>query len=409
MQKRVTIFLRHTACAAVFCLMGISSSASHLVGADLFYTHISDSTYKVTFVAYGDCGPASAAAFSTLPISAPQVCVFDGSTAVTSLALDVEAPNTGVEITPLCPGHDTSQCTFPSSTIPGIKKFVYSTTYTMPHRSSRWSFVYSGYNGIGATAGRAAAITNLVAASSTYVQLIATLDNTSVNNSNTELTVSQETYFNLSSSDYYTPGAVDPDADSIDITLVPAFNGTNACVSTGTSVTYSGFAWSSLPISATHPVAVVPDSFQLDRTTGQIYFVPDALQRDVIVYNIDEYRGGVYVGSSQREMTVLVMDLSTSFPCRVGHRYGSTLSTTDRATHTHFEVLPNPANNELTVSIDKGAFSSYTITNTTGSIVMQQNLTSLQTKVNISALQPGMYYLTVKGQSGTSTQKFVKI
>ena len=410
MKKHLTLFLRGTACAAILCLSGISSYASHLVGADLFYTHISDSTYKVTFVAYGDCGPASAAAFSTLPISAPQVCVFDGSTAVTSLALAIEAPTTGVEITPLCSGHDTSQCTDPSSTIPGIKKFVYSATYTMPHRSSTWSFVYSGNNGPGSAAGRAAAITNLASASSTLAQLTATLDNTSVDNSNTELTVSQETYFNLSSSDYYVPGAVDPDADSIDITLVPAFNGTSACASTGTSVSYTGFAWGTLPISATHPVAVVADSFQLDRTTGQIYFVPNALQRDVIVYNINEYRGGVYVGSSQREMTVLVMDLSTSFPCRVGHRYSpSSTSVNDINSHTQFEILPNPANNELTVSIDKGVFSSYTISNTTGATVMQQNLTSLQTKVNISALQPGMYYITVKGQSGTGTQKFIKM
>ena len=138
--------------------------------------------------------------------------------------------------------------------------------------------------------------------------------------------------------------------------------------------------------------------------------MPNTLQRDVLVYNIREYRGGVYVGSSQREMTVLVMDLSTSFPCRVGHRYSpSSTSVNDINSHTHFEILPNPANSELTVSIDKGVFSSYTITNTTGATVMQQNLTSLQTKVDISALQPGMYYLTVKGQSGTGTQKFIKM
>ena len=410
MKKHLTLFLRGTACAAILCLSGISSYASHLVGADLFYTHISDSTYKVTFVAYGDCGPASAAAFSTLPVSAPQVCIFDGSTAVTSLALAIEAPSAGVEITPLCSTLDTSQCTNPSSTIPGIKKFVYSATYTMPHRSSVWRFVYSGNNGSGSAAGRAGAITNVASASSSMIQLTDTLDNTTFDNSNTELTVSQETYFNLSSSDFYAPGAVDPDADSIDITLAPALMGTTSCGSTGGAVSYTGTAWGSTPVSATTPLTVVADSFTLNESTGGIYFVPNTLQRDVLVYNIREYRGGIYVGSSQREMTVLVMDLSTSFPCRVGHRYSpSSTSVNDINSHTHFEILPNPANSELTVSIDKGVFSSYTITNTTGATVMQQNLTSLQTKVDISALQPGMYYLTVKGQSGTGTQKFVKM
>ncbi len=413
MKKAFTHYFRNAVCASMLCLPGINSFASHIVGADLLYTHISDSTYKVTFVAYGDCGPASAAAFSTLPASAPQVCVFDGSTAVTSLALAIEAPSSGVEITPLCPGHDTSQCTFPSSTIPGIKKFVYSATYTMPHRSSVWRFVYSGNNGGGAASGRAAAITNLISPSSTLVQLTATLDNTSVNNTSPDLTVSQETYFNLSSSDYYTPGAVDPDADSIDITLVPALNGTSACASIGTSVAYGGFAWGTLPVSATNPVTVVADSFYLVRTTGEIYFVPNALQRDVVVYNINEYRSGVFVGSSQREMTVLVMDLSSSFPCRIGHRYAppstTSASNVEQLSRNRFEIFPDPATNELNVKIDNGIFTSFTITNVTGATVMEQNLTSLQTKVDISKLQPGVYNLTVKGQSGISTQKFVKM
>ena len=413
MKIAFTHYFRNAVCASMLCLPGIDSFASHLVGSDLYYTHISDSTYKITFIAYGDCGPMSAAAFSTLPTSSPQVCVFDGGTSVATLALTIEAPSAGVEITPLCSILDSSQCTNPSSTIPGIKKFVYSTTYVMPHRSPVWRFVYSGNNGSGSTAGRAAAITNITSASGTIIQLTDTLDNTTVNNSNALLTVSEETYFNLSSSDYYTPGAVDPDADSLDITLAPGLNGTEACGSTGGAISYTGTAWGSTPISATTPVTVVTDSFILNESTGEIYFVPNALQRDVVVYNIHEYRSGVYIGSSQREMTVLVMDLSTSFPCRVGHRYAppssASVTNTDQASRNRFEIFPDPATNELNVKIDNGIFTSFTITNITGATVMEQNLTSLQTKVDISKLQPGVYNLTVKGQSGISTQKFVKM
>ena len=403
MKRKLTLFLRGTACATILCLSGVSSYASHLVGADLFYTHLSDSTYKVTFVAYGDCGPASAAAFSTLPISAPQVCVFDGSTSVATLALAIEAPDSGIEVTPSCLLADTTQCVNPSSSIPGIKKFVYSATYTMPHRSSFWRFVYSGSNGTsGAAAGRASSITNISSAASGVIQLTDTLDNTTFNNSNPALTASQQTFFCMLMSDYYTPGAVDPDADSLDITLAPAIMGTEACGASGGSVTYIASA------SASAPLSVITDSFSLNSSTGELYFVPSGLQRSVLVYNIREYRGGVFVGSSQREMTVLAVECTPS-SCLAGHVYGSSLIVTNPATRTHFEILPNPANNELTVSIDKGVFSSFTITNTTGATVMQQNLTSLQTKVNISALQPGMYYITVKGQSGTGTQKFIKM
>ena len=49
------------------------TKASHIVGADLAYTHVTGSTYKVTLSLYGDCGPMSAAAVCALRlrISAP--------------------------------------------------------------------------------------------------------------------------------------------------------------------------------------------------------------------------------------------------------------------------------------------------------------------------------------------------
>ena len=39
----------------------IGSYASHIVGMDLYYTHVAGTAndYTVTLIAYGDCGPAS--------------------------------------------------------------------------------------------------------------------------------------------------------------------------------------------------------------------------------------------------------------------------------------------------------------------------------------------------------------
>src|SRR5439155_377977 len=151
-----------TFCCLFLLFSATVSKASHIVGADMYYTHVSALTYKVTVILYGDCGPASSAAFGTLPSATPKVCVFNGATAVTTLTLAIEAPSAGVEITPVCPAYTYStQCTNPSFTTPGIKKFVYSTNYTFPTTSAAWRFVFNGSCGTASAAGRAAAITNL--------------------------------------------------------------------------------------------------------------------------------------------------------------------------------------------------------------------------------------------------------
>ena len=146
-------------------LCSIQANASHVVGADIYYTYVSGLTYKITVVLYGDCGPASAAVFSTLPSGRPVVCVLAGSTSVTTLNLNIENPSAGVEITPVCAADSAhTQCTNTSYSIPGIKRFVYSINYTLPYTAPNWKFLFKGAYG-SASAGRAAAITNITGSS----------------------------------------------------------------------------------------------------------------------------------------------------------------------------------------------------------------------------------------------------
>jgi Secretion system C-terminal sorting domain len=405
MKKHTTTSLRKIAGIIALCFSVNNSFASHLVGVDLYYTHISGDTIRITLNAYGDCAPASAAAFSTLPTSTPNICIFDGTSSVTSISLTIDTPSTGTEITPLCSPTDSSTCTNPSSAIPGIKKFTYSSIYVMPYASANWRFVYSGSNGAGAAAGRAAAITNITMG--TTIQLQATYDNTTYYNSSPMLTVTQQTFFCNGQPDTYTPGAVDPDADSLSITLVNALSSPGSCTSSTTSVIYTGTAWPGTPISALTPISVIADSFSVDGSTGTMNFHPGTVQRDAVVYNINEYRHGALVGSSQREMTVLVLDCATAFPC-MADAATSTLGV-NALSNGYFSVFPDPASSQLTVRVDKGIYSAYTISNTAGQILVQQQLTGLESKVNISTLPSGVYYITVKGQGGVSTRKFVKM
>ncbi len=299
--------------------------ANHLVGMDMFYTHVSGYTYKVTLIAYANCGSAgSGSAYSALPTNTPAVHIYNGSSYLTTINLSIEPPSTGVEITPVCPADLLlTQCTNLSYTIPGIKKFTYSAYYTLPGTSSYWRFLFTG-DLVGSSAGRATSITNISSTPVTSIQLESTLNNTTANNTNPVLSVIPTPFFCLNSDDNYNPGAVDPDGDALTFSLVAGIDGTTS-TTPGTPVTYLG------SFTPTAPLAT--SKFTFDNTTGQISFYPNALQRSLVVYNIEERRGGVLVGSCQREMTFLVLTCTNTAPH--GGLYGATSGTIDDSTHFH--------------------------------------------------------------------------
>ncbi len=289
---------------------------------DLYYTWVAGNTYKITAVLYGDCSPSSYTAFSSLPDASPVICIYNGSTYVTSISLTIEAPTAGVDITPVCPsevGH--TQCENSSSTIPGIKKFTYSANYTLPAptASTCWQFAYFANNGYYASAsGRSAAITNMLNPSLTSIELVDTLDNSiAAHNSNAQFSVIPTPFFCLNTADSYNPGCVDPDGDSLNINLISAMDCSySSGCAFGVPVTYTGTAWTppATAISPTTPLQVAAGTFSFNSSTGQLDFTPNAIQRSTVVYNVREFRGGNYVGSCQREMNFLVLTCTHTSP-----------------------------------------------------------------------------------------------
>ncbi len=366
--------------------------ASHIVGADLFYTWVSGNTYKITLAIYGDCGPAASSAFSTLPSAVPEICVFDGNTSIGSLNLVIQAPSTGLEITPVCPADiSLTQCTNTSYTIPGIKKFVYTGNYTLPHTSSVWRFVFKGYLGASAAgAGRSAAITNI--SPGTGMQLVDTLNNTTSHNSSPILSVVPTPFFCLDDSDNYNPGALDPDGDSLSFYLVSGWGPGGTSIGASCAISTSAVSYIS-PYTPTAPLAT--SSFSFDQLTGQISFYPNATQRALVVYNVEEHRAGTLVGTSQREMTFLVLTCTNTPP--TGGLTGASSGTIDDNTHFHicagtgaFAIHINPTevttSNNITVTT-AGLPTGSTFT-TTGNGTPTPHCTFSWTSTGVT---PGVY------------------
>ncbi len=354
-MKNIPTYLRSFLFCTMLLLLGTSVYASHVVGVDLFYTWQSGNTYKVTLIVYGDCGPASASAFSTLPTATPNICIYDGNTNIDNFNLAIQPPSAGVEITPVCPADVAlTQCTNTSYSIPGIKKFVYSGTYTLPYTSAVWRFVFIGYMGDG-QAGRAAAITNI--APGTIIELEDTLNNTVYHNTSPDLTVVPTPFFCLDNSDNYNPGAIDPDGDSLTFFLVPGINSPALPGSSTVSCGIGGPVSYIAPYTPTAPLAT--SSFSFDPSNGQITFFPNALQRSLVVYNIEERRSGAFVGTSQREMTFLVLTCTT--PAISGTLTGATNGTITDS--THFQICANSGPFSVNINpVEPGTTNNITVT-----------------------------------------------
>ena len=306
--------------ATLLFLTGTPAFASHIVGMDMYYTWITGNVYKITIVAYGDCGPMSRAAYSTLSYATPEVCVYDDTLLLGTLTLAIQPPDSGTLINQICPLYtDSTNCTNSASTLTGITKFVYEVIDTLPYASSKWIFRYNGANGSASSAGRAAAITNISLPANTFTSLADTLDNTVYHNTSPLLADVTNYYFGINETNFYTPVGLDVDGDSLVYSLisgetVPTSSSAPTCMPVSATTYSTGY-------SATTPVSAT--SFIFDPSSGQMVFYPTMAQRSLVVYNIREYRHGVFVGSSQREMTVLVL------PERMSTPFGGYSSTTN--------------------------------------------------------------------------------
>ncbi len=354
-MRRVLRYLLFVTC---LFLCTIAARANHLVGADLYYTWISGNQYKVTLVLYGDCG-SGASSYTALPSCTPKICVFNGSSYITTLTLGIQAP-IGAEITPVCASLiGGTQCSDPFSTIPGITRYIYTATYTLPNTTGTWRFVFNGELGVVAgvsySAGRATSLTNISVSPVTTIRLEAAIYNAVATNSNPILTVLPVPFFPVNNPDNYNPGAVDADADSLSFALTPAANGTGSgCPATVGNVLYLTTPY---VYSATNPLQVSPGSLSFDPATGQISFYPNAIQRAVVVYTINEYRAGALIGSMQREMSFKVISTPVHPPIGYMGSVTNPAGVVDDSSHFHICAGNGPFDISMGVYSDSPTYN----------------------------------------------------
>jgi hypothetical protein len=73
-----------------------------------------------------------------------------------------------------------------------------------------------------------------------------------------------------------------------------------------------------------------------------------------------------------------------------------------------YGIIADAEKNELVVTTDSNAYNSFTITNMSGKVLIQQSLNEVKTDVDISILPSGRYFINLKKADKIKTAMFVK-
>jgi gliding motility-associated-like protein len=288
--------------ASTISLVPKKALATHFAGSDLTYTCISGNQYRIDLTFYRDCAGVPAPAAVTLKFSSVSCGI--------SFTRDLDTiANTGSEITYPCPTVIT-KCDDPSSSIPGIQKYVYSGIVTFPANCTDWVIDWQ-------YCCRNCDITTIVVPSPCVsgtnqgIYISATLDNlNTICNSSPQFSNIPISFVCIGQNFTYNHGAVDPDGDSLVYTLVDPLAYTSA-TNTIAPVNYQpGY-------SATNPITSSP-ALSLDPLTGDIVMTPTQLEVGVMSVLVEEYRNGILIGSVLRDMEIYVQPCNNTLPTATG-------------------------------------------------------------------------------------------
>ncbi len=262
--------------------------ASHAMGADLTYTCLGNDQYEISLTFYRDCDG----------ISAPTAPVIDIASATcgvtTSITLTQVGP--GTEISPLCAAQ-INQSTCNGGSLQGVEQYTYTGVYTLPSMCTDWLISFG-------ECCRNSAITNSDGPQNFDLFVSANIDNLTVScNSSPSFTTPPVPYICAGQPFNYNHGAFDAEGDSLVYSLIaPADN------FTATVPYVAGY-------SPTYPISTTPaNQFNFDPLTGQMSFTPDMVQIGIVTVLVQEYRNGVLIGYTVRDMQVVVISCNNNVP-----------------------------------------------------------------------------------------------
>lgn len=256
--------------------------ASHILGGDLSYQYMGPYTYSLTLRIYRDCSG-----------------IFPQTSYMVNSSGNCGAFNQTFTLTQVGGATQVSSCLVGNTTctggaLPGVELYVYTGVANLQGNCGEYTLSFDNCC-------RSAAITNLLNAASESFHIESKISTAQASNSpvfpqvfNPFACVNQHYLFNH--------GCTDGDGDSLTYTLVTALG------STGPAVYNAGY-------NALNPVSSVAGTQLFNSSTGMFEFTPDQLQFSSVTVRVDEYRSGVWIGSSMRDYGIWVINCGANMLC----------------------------------------------------------------------------------------------
>jgi gliding motility-associated-like protein len=282
--------LAATILIVLFSLGSKQVQASHAQGADFSYQCLGGDSFKISLTFYRDCAGIAAPTTASINLSSAS-CAQNISITLNPETAPVEVSNQF-----LCPSQSgNSACNNGSQ--PGTTRTVFSARIKLPMACADWVVSYD-------LCCRNDLITNLTSPGSQDLYVSSTINNTNGNQycNTSPVFGSLPIIYACANQPYnYSQGAVDVDGDSLSFTLI------NPLTGPGQNITYTGGYGINTPFGAS-------STFTFSTTTGQMNFTPAVNGAFVITILVREYRNGVLVGSTIRDIQVVVVSCTNSNP-----------------------------------------------------------------------------------------------
>lgn len=259
--------------------------ATHALGGDLIYEQIGPNEYFITLRIYRDCN--GIALNTTEDIEWMGSC---GSGSILATRIS------DLDITPLCPGSPTA-CNGGTGSI-GIEEHVYTATVTLPNNCTDVNFNYT-------LCCRNHIITTLIDPGNENIFLYATHQNTSIPNHSPIFNNYPSPIVCVNQPVLYNHGVSDPDGDSL------YFSAGNCYEALNDTVEYLAGYNGVTPLTTVNPIILNPN-------TGSISFTPNIQQVGVMCILVEEFRNGVKIGETIRDIQFNVIACANVPPIASG-------------------------------------------------------------------------------------------
>jgi gliding motility-associated-like protein len=264
-----------------------TANATHIMGSDITYRCLGGNNYEIVVTIYRDCSGVAVPNSITVDV-ASTLC---GNTTVVCNGLTADPNLWGADVSQLCP---TALSTCQGGSLPGVQVYTYVGQFTLTPGCGLYTFSYEDC---------CRNSNDNLAQFQPGFRVEATLNSNAVTCDDApEFSSLPVPYFCVGQVWNYSHGAVDADGDSLVYTLSAPLDWNG-----GGPLGYSG------TFSPTNPMPTA-SGFAFDPQTGQMTFNPTTQGVYVVDVLVEEYRNGVLIGSTMRDIQIVIINCTNTSP-----------------------------------------------------------------------------------------------